>query len=78
MVDCLGFNTASEEWVMRKHFKFWNYFSFDLDTHDFTLLVDIPKLRIQSHYNVDGKILLVPVKGDGISETNISKYTNEI
>lgn len=45
----------------------------NLDNHDFTLFIDIPKLRIEAHYNVDGKILLVPVKGDGNLETNISK-----
>lgn len=45
-----------------------------METHDITLFVDIPKLRIQAHYNVDGKLLLVPVKGDGNLETNISKF----
>lgn len=45
-----------------------------MDTHDFTIFIDLPKLRIQAHYSVDGKILLVAVKGNGNMDTNISKY----
>ncbi|XP_023025365.2 circadian clock-controlled protein daywake [Leptinotarsa decemlineata] len=44
----------------------------NLDTHLFTLYIDIPKLRIEAHYTVDGKLLVMPVKGNGNLETNIT------
>ncbi|KAJ8956819.1 hypothetical protein NQ318_014233 [Aromia moschata] len=39
--------------------------SVNLDDYVFSLSVDLPKLRIEAHYNVDGKLLVVPVKGSG-------------
>ncbi|VEN64687.1 unnamed protein product [Callosobruchus maculatus] len=44
----------------------------NLDTNEFVLYVDLPKLRIEAHYSVDGKLVLVPVKGDGNLEANIT------
>ncbi|CAG9768268.1 unnamed protein product [Ceutorhynchus assimilis] len=44
----------------------------NLDTLQFIVDVDIPKLRIEAHYHLDGKLLLVPVKGDGNLETNVT------
>ncbi|KAL1490576.1 hypothetical protein ABEB36_013246 [Hypothenemus hampei] len=49
--------------------------SVNLDTLQFTVDVDIPKLRIEAHYHLDGKLLLVPVKGDGNLETNITEVS---
>lgn len=48
-------------------------FSVNMETHLFTLYIDLPKLRIEAHYSVDGKLLVLPVKGDGNLEANISK-----
>ncbi|XP_050309870.1 circadian clock-controlled protein daywake-like [Anthonomus grandis grandis] len=47
----------------------------NVDTLQFTVDVDIPKLRIEAHYHIDGKLLLVPVKGDGNMETNITEVS---
>ncbi|KAG5880990.1 hypothetical protein JTB14_018000 [Gonioctena quinquepunctata] len=44
----------------------------NMDTHLFTLYVDLPKLRIEAHYSVDGKLLIMPVKGNGNLEANIT------
>ena len=44
----------------------------NLDTLQFIVDVDIPKLRIEAHYHMDGKILMVVVKGDGNLETNVT------
>ncbi|CAG9829516.1 unnamed protein product [Diabrotica balteata] len=43
-----------------------------IDNHEFVLFIEIPKLRIEAHYNVDGKLLVVPIKGDGNIEINIT------
>jgi hypothetical protein len=42
--------------------------------HTYNLSIDIPKLRIQADYSIDGKLLLLPVKGNGNMEANVSKY----
>ncbi|CAH1110149.1 unnamed protein product [Psylliodes chrysocephalus] len=44
----------------------------NMETHLFTLYIDLPKLRIEAHYSVDGKLLVLPVKGDGNLEANIT------
>lgn len=48
-------------------------FSADLDSLQFVVDVDIPKLRIEAQYHIDGKLLMVPVKGNGNLETNVSE-----
>ncbi|RZC39114.1 JHBP domain containing protein [Asbolus verrucosus] len=45
----------------------------DTDAHLYKLYIDIPKLRIQSHYSVDGKLLLLPIRGNGNMEANITE-----
>ncbi|KAF7282494.1 hypothetical protein GWI33_002598 [Rhynchophorus ferrugineus] len=40
--------------------------------HEVNVDIDIPKLRIRSHYGVNGKILVLPIKGSGDLEANIS------
>ncbi|CAG9859246.1 unnamed protein product [Phyllotreta striolata] len=44
----------------------------NLETNFFTLYIDLPRLRIEAHYGVDGKLLMLPVKGDGNLEANIT------
>ncbi|CAH1176098.1 unnamed protein product [Phaedon cochleariae] len=44
----------------------------NMDTHLFTLYIDLPKLRIEAHYNVDGKLLVLPIKGNGDLEANVT------
>ncbi|ENN77412.1 uncharacterized protein LOC109537270 [Dendroctonus ponderosae] len=47
----------------------------NLDTLQFIVDVDIPKLRIEAHYHVDGKLLMVVVRGDGNMETNVTEVS---
>ena len=47
--------------------------SVDLDKQVYELHIDIPKLRIEADYTVDGKLLLLPVRGNGNLEANVSK-----
>ncbi|XP_060517815.1 circadian clock-controlled protein daywake-like [Cylas formicarius] len=44
----------------------------NMDTNQFVVDVDLPKLRIEAHYHVDGKLLMVQVRGDGDIEANIT------
>ncbi|XP_056633372.1 uncharacterized protein LOC130442972 [Diorhabda sublineata] len=47
----------------------------NLENHNFVINIDLPKLRIEAHYNVDGKLLVMPIKGDGNLEANITDTT---
>ncbi|XP_050498427.1 circadian clock-controlled protein daywake-like [Diabrotica virgifera virgifera] len=47
----------------------------DMDNHHFIVNIEIPKLRIEAHYNVDGKLVVMPIKGDGHIEINITDVT---
>lgn len=53
------------------------FYSADLDSLQFVVDVDIPKLRIEAQYHIDGKLLMVPVKGDGNLETNVSEFDTQ-
>ncbi|XP_063934870.1 protein takeout-like [Zophobas morio] len=44
----------------------------DLDKQVYELHIDIPKLRIEADYTVDGKLLLLPVRGNGNLEANVT------
>lgn len=57
-------------------FDYLNVSSINMDTHVIDIDVDIPKLRIQAQYNVEGKLLMVPVKGGGNIEANLSINNN--
>lgn len=37
--------------------------------------IQIPKLKINAHYMVNGKVFMVPIKGDGDIEANISEFS---
>jgi len=43
-----------------------------------TLRLFFPTLRIQSNYSVDGRILVVPVQGNGYSDGNFSKCQEKL
>lgn len=47
----------------------------DLDLNKLKLKVHVyfPKLRIESDYKISGKILVLPINGDGHSDGNFSK-----
>lgn len=36
-------------------------------------LIDLPKIRLASEYDIDGRILLLPIKGNGDFNANISE-----
>lgn len=40
--------------------------------------IDLLKLRIEADFMVDGKLLMLPVKGNGNMEINVSKYLFKI
>ncbi|XP_030766710.1 uncharacterized protein LOC115890579 [Sitophilus oryzae] len=46
--------------------------SINLLNHEVIIDVEIPQLMIEAQYTLDGKILLVPVKGTGNLEANIT------
>lgn len=39
--------------------------------------IDIPALRIEAEYSIDGKLLLMPIKGNGDMTANVSKCSND-
>jgi len=49
----------------------------DLKNLVVTLRLFFPKLRILSTYEVDGRILVVPVQGRGKSDGNFSEYLHQ-
>lgn len=36
----------------------------------------IPTVRILSDYKIDGQVLIVPVKGEGMCQMNLSEYSS--
>lgn len=48
--------------------------SVDLETQKYVIHVDIPALRIEAEYHVDGKILLMPIRGHGDMVANMSRF----
>lgn len=49
------------------------FFSADVENQKFELDVDIPALRIEAEYSIDGKVLLMPIRGHGDMTANVSK-----
>lgn len=49
-----------------------NFSSADLETQKYEMDIDIPALRIEAEYHVDGKILLMPIRGHGDMVANMS------
>lgn len=48
--------------------------SVDLENQKYEIHVDIPALRIEAEYHVDGKILLMPIRGHGDMVANMSWF----
>ncbi|CAH0558264.1 unnamed protein product [Brassicogethes aeneus] len=44
----------------------------DFDTMDCNFDIDIPVLRIEADYNIDGKLIMIPIKGKGVFDANIT------
>lgn len=53
-------------------------FSLNVDTQEYDIHIDLPNLRIEADYTVDGKLLLLPIKGSGNMVANVSKFTIKI
>lgn len=49
-----------------------SFFSVDVESQKYEMDVDIPALRIEAEYHVDGKILLMPIRGHGDMVANVS------
>lgn len=45
-----------------------------MDNQKYELDVELPLLRIQADYNVAGKLVLMPIKGEGPMQANVSMY----
>jgi hypothetical protein len=45
----------------------------DLDNVNFDVAISFPRLRIKSQYNIDGKILILQLKGQGPADGNFSE-----
>ncbi|KAK4879362.1 hypothetical protein RN001_007508 [Aquatica leii] len=44
--------------------------NFEEQTYEYD--VDLPLLRIEAHYNITGKILMMPIKGEGPLQANVT------
>lgn len=49
-----------------------------MDTQRYDIEVELPNLGIEAEYGVDGKIILVPIRGSGPMTANVSKYDCKI
>lgn len=47
--------------------------SVDVENQVYEMDIDIPALRIEAEYSMDGKLLLMPIKGNGDMTANVSK-----
>lgn len=52
---------------------YFSGFSPDPATSKFELHGDLPKLTIRSKYNADGRILILPIQGDGDADIGFEK-----
>lgn len=59
-------------------YKKYIFLSIDLATQRYDLNVELPNLLIEAEYGVDGKVLLLPIKGSGPMTANVSKYQKNI
>ncbi|KAJ8871031.1 hypothetical protein PR048_027335 [Dryococelus australis] len=48
--------------------------SFDLEKKHIEIALSTPELRLASQYEMDGKILVVPIRGKGDGSVNMSEY----
>ncbi|XP_045470422.1 uncharacterized protein LOC123677769 [Harmonia axyridis] len=53
------------------------YVNVNWDNRSMELNIDIPKLKINAHYIVNGKVLMVPIKGNGDIEANITDCSSQ-
>lgn len=53
-----------------------DYLKVDLDKVFIDLMVSFPRLRIKSQYNIDGRILILTLKGQGPADGNFSEFYN--
>jgi hypothetical protein len=47
----------------------------DLDKKRVFIRLWLPYLRMTSHYNINGRILMLPITGSGYNEGNYSEYS---
>lgn len=48
-----------------------------MDRRVFELGVFLPEIRIESDYNLQGKVLILPLIGNGPAKINLGEYTAE-
>ncbi|XP_025834597.1 protein takeout isoform X2 [Agrilus planipennis] len=63
-------------WGCSKYFVRNN--SVDVENQKYQLDVYLPELQIEAYYTVDGKLLLMPVKGEGPMKANITHVVTKV
>ncbi|KAL0101135.1 hypothetical protein PUN28_018766 [Cardiocondyla obscurior] len=47
-------------------------FNMDMDNERITLELYFPRLEMNAHYNIEGKIMMLPIKGNGLAQANFT------